>query len=168
MTAVYLYLHINSHCFMNTLETGHEPQAEESLADYIRRMRAKRGLSQKSLAEQAGIHLQSVGKLERGKTAKLNHKTQNGLAYALQIPAEYLEAVWRGVSIQSSPSIKFCPHCWTPGTGPDPIWTDYRAKYCFLCGTALRHQCSQCAEPIISLKHRFCPYCGTTYKSGYL
>ena len=94
---------------MNTLETGHEPQAEESLADYIRRMRTKRGLSQKSLAEQAGIHLQSVGKLERGKTAKLNHKTQNGLAYALQIPAEYLEAVWRGVSIQSSPSIKFCP-----------------------------------------------------------
>jgi DNA-binding XRE family transcriptional regulator len=105
------------------------------LADYIRRMRTKRGLSQKSLAEQAGIHLQSVGKLERGKTAKLNHKTQNGLAYALQIPAEYLEAVWRGVSIQSSPSIKFCPHCWTPGTAPEPIWTDYRAKYCFLCGT---------------------------------
>lgn len=124
MTAVYLYLHINSHCFMNTLETGHEPQAEESLADYIRRMRTKRGLSQKSLAEQAGIHLQSVGKLERGKTAKLNHKTQNGLAYALQIPAEYLEAVWRGVSIQSSPASSSAPtvgHLAQPRTNLDRL-----------------------------------------------
>ena len=31
--------------------------------------------------------------MERGQTAKLNHKTKNGLAYALGVPAEYLDLV---------------------------------------------------------------------------
>jgi len=38
-------------------------------------------LFQKEVAAKAGVHLQSIGKVERGKTAKLNHKTKNGLAY---------------------------------------------------------------------------------------
>ncbi len=43
----------------------------------------------------AGIHLQSVGQLERGKTTKLNQKTKTGLARALSIPTEYLEPTVR-------------------------------------------------------------------------
>jgi transcriptional regulator with XRE-family HTH domain/ribosomal protein S27AE len=150
---------------MNTLEMNREPQPQESLAAYIRRIRTQMGLSQRELAEGAGIHLQSIGKLERGKTSKLNRKTQSALACALKIPSEYLTAVGRGVAIDLSPTIKFCPHCWIPGTEADPLWMDYRAKYCFLCSHLLRQQCSQCTEPIVSLKHRFCPYCGTGYKS---
>lgn len=150
---------------MDTLEINRAPQPQESLAAYIRRVRTGMGLSQRELAEGAGIHLQSIGKLERGKTSKLNRKTHSGLAYALQIPPEYLTAIGRGVTVEPSPAVKFCPICWTPGTAPDPIWLDYRAKYCFLCGNSLRHRCSNCTEPIVSLKHRFCPYCGTGYKS---
>jgi DNA-binding XRE family transcriptional regulator len=151
---------------MNTLETQPAPHPQETLADYIQRVRIHLGLSQRALAERAGIHLQSVGKLERGKTAKLNRKTQSGLAYALQIPIEYLEAVERGLDIALTPTLKFCPQCWTPGTPPEPVWTDYRAKYCCFCSTALRHRCHQCQEPIVSLKHRFCPHCGNAYKSS--
>ena len=151
---------------MNPLESETTPHPQESLADYLQRVRTHLGLSQREVATRAGIHLQSVGKLERGITSKLNRKTQSGLAYALQIPVEYLQAVERGEETVPLPSIKFCPHCWIPGTPPESGWTDSRAKYCFLCGTALRHQCNQCHEPIISLKHRFCPYCGTAYKSS--
>ena len=150
---------------MNTLETEQVPRPQESLAQYIRRVRQERGLSQRALAERAGVHLHSIGKLERGKTARLNRKTQSGLAYALQVPPEHLEAIERGLAIEPSPRIKFCPHCWVPGTAVDPLWTDCRAKYCCLCGTVLRHQCWQCKEPIVSLKHRFCPHCGMAYQS---
>ena len=66
------------------------------MADYIHRLRKQLGLSQQQVALKAGIHPQSLGKLERGKTSRLNRKTQRGLAYALQIPGEYLDAVVRG------------------------------------------------------------------------
>ncbi len=49
---------------MNTLEANHAPAPQESLAGYIRRIRTTLGLSQRDLAERAGLHLQSVGKLE--------------------------------------------------------------------------------------------------------
>ncbi len=59
---------------MNTLGVNRAPQPQESLAAYIRRVRMALSLNQRELAEGAGIHLQSIGKLERGKTSKLNRK----------------------------------------------------------------------------------------------
>ena len=50
------------------------------------------------------------------------------------------------------------------GTTPDQMWTDLRSKYCFACGTGLRNRCISCNEPIMSLKFKFCPYCGANYK----
>ena len=111
----------------------------------------------------AGIHHQSIGKLERGLTNRLNAKTKKGLAYALSIPEEYLEALSRGIAVTQTQTLKICPHCWQSGTPPEPQWLDVRAKYCFLCGTALRQSCGSCREPLISFKHRFCPFCGNPY-----
>lgn len=149
---------------MHTLEQLQSPKPGESLAEYIRRLRLRLSLNQKELAAKAGIHLQSIGKMERGKTTRLNHKTKNGLAYALGVPAEYFEAVCRGIPVEAKAALKFCPSCWVPGTAPDPLWMYLRAKYCFACSTELRSHCSRCNEPILSLKHRFCPYCGQSYK----
>ena len=69
---------------MNTLEMNRAPQPQESLAEYIRRVRIELGLSQRELAEGAGIHLQSVGKLERGKTSKL--EPQNSKRFSVCPP----------------------------------------------------------------------------------
>jgi transcriptional regulator with XRE-family HTH domain len=150
---------------MNTLEIDNIPAPNETLASYIRRIRVSLSLSQKELADKAGIHLQSLGKMERGKTARFNRKTQNGLAYALGIPVEYLEGIGKGVAVNQVTALKFCPECWRPGTAPDPLWMNLRAKYCFLCGVELQNRCRNCHQSITSLKHRFCPYCGTVYKS---
>lgn len=150
---------------MQTLETEQSPKSGESLADYVHRLRGQLGLTQKEVATKANIHVQSLGKLERGKTQSLNHKTQQGLAYALQIPADYLEALIRGRDIKASHTLKFCPQCWKVGSALESLWMDVRAKYCFECGTRLQDRCTNCQEIITSLKHRFCPYCGTPYKS---
>jgi len=152
---------------MNLSEQNLAPTPEETLAAYVRRVRIRLGLSQKELAEKAGIHLQSVGKIERGQTTRLNQKPKSGLAYALGIPAEYLDAVCKGVSVEAIASLKFCPTCWVPGTPPDPMWTSIRSKYCFACGYLLRDRCSSCNEPIVSLKFKFCPYCGKAYKTTH-
>jgi DNA-binding XRE family transcriptional regulator len=149
---------------MQSLETQQAPKPEELLGKYVQRQRWRLGLTQKDVATKAGIHPQSLGKLERGKTNQLNHKTRKGLAYALQVPLEYLEAICKGIPVEVDKVLNFCPQCWTPGTVPDPMWLDLRSKFCFACGTQLRHQCSRCDQPITSLKHRFCPYCGTPYK----
>nr|WP_199318338.1 helix-turn-helix domain-containing protein [Leptolyngbya sp. FACHB-541] len=141
------------------------PTPQETLADYVRRVRTSLGLSQRELADKAGVHLQSVGKIERGQTTRLNQKPKSGLAYALGIPVEYLDAVCKGVAVEAIASLKFCPNCWTSGTPPDPMWTSARSKYCFACGSALCNCCSGCHKPIESLKFRFCPYCGQGYKA---
>lgn len=151
---------------MDTSDINLVPVPQESLSDYVRRVRIGRRLSQQDVATRAGVHLQTVGKLERGLTTKLNRKAQGGFAYALQIPLEYLQALSKGESIAPLPTIKFCSQCWVPGTQPERHWTDARARYCFLCGTTLCSRCRHCQEPIGSLQHRFCPYCGTPYKSG--
>ncbi|ABW33262.1 helix-turn-helix domain-containing protein [Acaryochloris marina] len=77
-------------------------------------MRLGQGLNQKELTAKANVHLQSIGKIERGKTTKLNHKTKNGLAYALGVPAEYFEAVCRGIAVEAASRLKFCQlaECW--------------------------------------------------------
>lgn len=140
------------------------PTPQETLGDYVRRVRTGLGMSQKELADKAGIHLQSVGKIERGQTTRLNQKPKSGLAHALGVPMEYLDAVCKGVAVEAIASLKFCPTCWTPGTSPDPMWTSARSKYCFACGSALCDRCPDCQKPIESLKFRFCPYCGQGYK----
>lgn len=143
------------------------PQSQESLAEYVKRIRNALGLSQTELANIAGIHIQSLGKIERGLTTKLNTKSHRGLAIALQVPSEYLDAVSRGIPINCADRLKFCPQCWTPGTTLEDFWLSPRSLFCFLCGTALRDSCANCHEPITSLKFRFCPYCGTPYKESF-
>ncbi|MEH2391863.1 MAG: zinc ribbon domain-containing protein [Nostoc sp.] len=142
------------------------PQPQESLAEYVKRIRTSLSLSQTELALKAGIHLQSLGKIERGMTTKLNSKSQRGLAVALHVPSEYLDAVARGVPVSATDVLKFCPHCWQPGTTLEDIWLSPRSKFCFLCGTGLRNSCARCNEPITSVKFRFCPYCGFPYKES--
>lgn len=86
---------------MNILLSSNSPNADESLGDYVKRLRSSLGLTQRELADRAGIHLQSVGKIERGQTVKLNSRSKTALAAALQIPAEYLEAICRGTSVET-------------------------------------------------------------------
>ena len=128
-------------------------------------MRLALGMSQRAVAAKSGIHAQSIGKIERGHTIVLKTKTRQGLAYALDIPEAHLDAAAKGISVEETGALKFCPQCWTPGNAPDPMWLHIHAHYCFRCGNGLRHQCVQCDAPITSLKHRFCPYCGTAYKA---
>ena len=107
------------------------PQPQESLENYIKRLRTRLSMSQQQLATAAGIHGQSLGKLERGKTLRLNQKTKKGLAIALNIPEEYLDAVVCGLPVEGVQKKQYCPRCWKGGTNPDPAWTLPRAKHCY-------------------------------------
>jgi transcriptional regulator with XRE-family HTH domain len=109
---------------VNILQSSKSPNASEALGDYVKRMRLALGFNQKELAAIAEIHLQSLGKIERGMTTKLSSHSKSGLASALQVPVEYLEAVCRGTSIVAVSKLKFCAPCWTPGTPPDPLWME--------------------------------------------
>jgi DNA-binding Xre family transcriptional regulator len=146
------------------ISSENQPIQGETLAQYVRRLRTSLKLSQGEMATKAGIHIQSLGKLELGKTNRLNAKTLKGLSGALEIPEDYLEAVCRGVPVTSIQGLKLCPNCWVPGTNPEAIWMESRSKYCFICGTALRSSCQSCNERIMSVKFKFCPYCGQSYK----
>lgn len=141
------------------------PELNESLASYVQRVRQHLRLSQQEVATSAGIHLQSLGKIERGLTKRLNQKTLKGLALALQVPFEYLDALSKGIPVAATTTLKFCSLCWTPGTTLDPTWTNPRAQFCCLCGTQLVSRCPSCSEPISSMKFRFCPFCGSSYKA---
>lgn len=140
------------------------PQPDESLGDYVRRLRTHRNVSQSQLSQAAGVHRQTIGKIENGQTQRLTQRARKSLAFALSIPVSYLDAVGQGIPATVVSRLKFCPHCWVPGTAPEPMWTNPRSHYCFDCGTKLLNQCAQCKEPIMSLQFRFCPYCGSSYK----
>ena len=58
----------------------------------IFKLRSKRGLTQKQLAEKAGIHLMLISKMERGikSPAKLQLSTALALADALQVDPHQL------------------------------------------------------------------------------
>lgn len=103
-------------------------------------------MSQAELAQKAGMHLQSVGKIEAGKTTYLNSKSSAGLSRALQVLAEYLKAVCKGVLVTAVQQLKIYPQYWTPGTEAEQMWLNPRSKYCFACGTQLRDCCSSCNE----------------------
>ncbi len=148
---------------MDTLKT---PMPQSPLGDYIKQLRVELKMSQNQLAHQAGIHLHTYGKIERGITTRLNHKTRRGLARALSIPIEYLEGICSDEEIQQPfTSIKFCPKCWTPGTPTEPIWNDIRSFYCFMCGFELVAHCLKCGKSVTTFKHSYCPYCGFYYKN---
>ena len=151
---------------MIVTEHSMRPLGEEGLANYVQRLRGQLSLTQKELSFKAGIHIQTIRKIEGGQTNRLSQKAKGGLAAALGIPPEYLDAAAKKVSPETITTLKFCPKCWTPGTTPDQMWTDLRSKYCFACGTALRNRCVNCNEPIMSLKFKFCPYCGANYKQN--
>jgi DNA-binding XRE family transcriptional regulator len=149
---------------MDISVTDAAPKPRETLGCYIQRVRDSLSLTQLEVSEKAGIHVQTIRKIESGATSRLNQKAKSGLAAALGIPQEYLDAVVKKVSLSVVTKLKFCPKCWTPGTTLDPMWTSLRSKYCFACGTQLRDRCLSCNEPIVSLKFRFCPHCGKSYK----
>ncbi len=146
------------------MDTFSTPRPQESLADYVGRLRRLRGMTQFELAAAAGIHSRSVGKIERGLTLKINRRTLGGLAIALGVPQEYLDAVIKGEEVSLVQGVKFCPQCWNPGAAADPLWANVRAKFCYLCGTPLRSCCDHCGELVVSLKYKFCPMCGRSYK----
>ena len=142
------------------------PQEGETLAKYVRRIRKQLKLSQGELAQRAGLHSQSIGKIELGKTERLNSKTLTSLAKTLAIPEDYLIAVCRGVAVSETESLKLCFDCWQPGSEAEAYWLDRRSRFCFLCGTGLSDRCLSCDAPIQSLKFRFCPFCGQSYKKS--
>jgi len=148
---------------MYPLAEQNPPQSGETLDKYIQRLRNDLHLSQQQLANRAGVHIQSMGKIERGQTQRLNQKTKTGLALALSIPIEYLDALLCGQPVSMVEKKQFCPKCWIPGTNPDAVWLMHRANYCLTCGTTLRSSCRGCSLEITDFKHRFCPGCGTTY-----
>jgi transcriptional regulator with XRE-family HTH domain len=78
------------------------PADGETLSNYIKRLRQQLHFSQQELANQAGIHIQSLGKLERGTRQRLNQKTKTALANVFDIPIEYLEAVSQGKTIEEA------------------------------------------------------------------
>lgn len=92
------------------------PQANETLAKYIQRLRSESTSTQKELSLKAGIHIQTIRKIEAGLTNRLNQKAKSGLAAALSIPQDYLDAVVKKVPVATISALKFCPQCWTPGT----------------------------------------------------
>lgn len=145
-------------------EEDNAPSPEEALAEYIRRIRTGLALSQKALAEKSGLHLQSLGKIERGKTTRLNQKSRRALAAALEVREEYLEKLSGGVTTQPVQTIKICPNCWISGSAPEAMWSHPRSKFCFACGTGLRSRCAGCGEAMASFRFRFCPHCGRPYK----
>lgn len=147
------------------MDTFKTPRPQESLAGYIKRIRKDLGMTQVQLADAAGIHGRSVGKIERGLTVKINHRTLQGLAIALGVPQEFLDAVIKGEEVSLVQGVKFCPQCWNPGAAADPMWSHVKAKFCYLCGTPIRASCVNCGEMVSSLRHRFCPVCGYPYKA---
>lgn len=71
-----------------------EPEAEEniSLGLRLRRLRALRGWTQERLAEESGISVNGIIKIENGSTTKPRINTITKLANALGIGLDELEA----------------------------------------------------------------------------
>lgn len=72
-------------------------------------MRTGLSVSQAELAQRVGIHLQSVGKMESGKTNRLNSKSLAGLPLSIADPTRVFRgSMSRSVS-DSSAAIKNLP-----------------------------------------------------------
>lgn len=154
------------------MEENHNSRSSSSktkrsqLAKYCKARREELGYSQGKLSELAGIkNLDTIGRIERGKTTRLSSKTRSGLAKVFGVSEDYLNALIAGRSPVELKTLQICPRCWQPGNNPEEAWLDPRAKYCFICGGNLLDRCGNCGEPFSDIKHRFCPFCGTSYKT---
>jgi len=76
-----------------------EPQSQ------LRTIRIKRGLTQMELAGRAGMHRNSIRKLENGTTREVTARTANALAAALKTSVPDLGLRVRAVTV--APSIRF-------------------------------------------------------------
>lgn len=63
----------------------------ENSGDLIRRLRVKRGLTQRDLAEQLDITVRALRDLETGRTRRMRGKTADLLIAALETTAERLD-----------------------------------------------------------------------------
>jgi transcriptional regulator with XRE-family HTH domain len=102
--------------FMNLSITDAAPTRSETLGRYVQRIREALSLTQLELSIKAGIHVQTIRKIESGATSRLSQKGKSGLAAALQLPQEYLDAVTKQTPVEVVSALKFCPQCWVPGT----------------------------------------------------
>ena len=134
---------------MHLLSQNLAPTPGETLAAYVQRGRMSLGLSQKELAEKAGIHPQSVGKIERGQTTRLKQKPKSGLAHALGISVDYLDAVCQGRPVEEIAALKFCPQCWVP-------WNITRSYVDDSALKALLCLWEQVARPLLRLPGTYC------------
>ncbi|WP_228059564.1 helix-turn-helix domain-containing protein [Plectonema radiosum] len=96
------------------------------------RVRNSNSLTQSELSIKAGMHIQTIRKIESGVTSRLSQKGKSGLAAALGIPQEYLDAVVKQTPIEAITALKFCPKCWTPGTTLDEA-VDFATVKVLLC-----------------------------------
>ncbi|MBC1219023.1 helix-turn-helix domain-containing protein, partial [Nostoc sp. UCD120] len=65
---------------MIVTEHSTRPLGDEGLANYVQRLRGQLSLTQKELSFKAGIHIQTIRKIEGGQTNRLNQKAKGGLA----------------------------------------------------------------------------------------
>ena len=54
--------------FMSRMTLEFAPQPEETLAQYVVRLRGNLNLNQMQVSQAAGIHRQTLGKIEHGQT----------------------------------------------------------------------------------------------------
>ncbi len=75
--------------FICTLDPKKTSQLGEGLNSYIRRLRKDAQINRHLSLTAAKIHLQGLGKLERGniKTMRLNQKTKTNRCYCVDIAA---------------------------------------------------------------------------------
>jgi DNA-binding XRE family transcriptional regulator len=111
----------NSNTLMNVSIAHVAPKPSEPLGQYIQRVRDSIGLTQLELTIRVGIHIQTIRKVESGATSRLSQKYRSGLAAALCIPQEYLDAVVKQIPLEKVTAVKYCPQCWIPGTALDPM-----------------------------------------------
>ncbi|MBW4465101.1 MAG: helix-turn-helix domain-containing protein [Pegethrix bostrychoides GSE-TBD4-15B] len=137
---------------------------DESLKDYIKRIRELKGMTRLKLSKLSAVHVSTIARIENGSTGseKPRREVQERICKALQIPVEYMQASAKGESVIKPQTNKVCQKCWIPGSSPDIRWSELDAKFCLKCGDALRQECGRCKEPIL-LRGRFCPGCGEKY-----
>jgi transcriptional regulator with XRE-family HTH domain len=117
--------------FVAFADDGEFAAFEVDVAEYVRRVRTGLKMSQRSLAAAARMHVQSLGKIEKGETRRLSGKTKAGLARVLGVSADVLDAVCRGVPVVEVRGLKICPRCWVPGSDAEAMWLEGRAKRVF-------------------------------------